>query len=65
MFTNHKLALISNDSSRWSKYLREKLLAAVQALRIDTILFNSRDVQYDVKLQLRKGDRNELRTTRS
>lgn len=94
---NHKLALISNDSSRWSKYLREKFdinkyfdvisvsgdlkikkpderiykltleklgcvasecvyiddrrynLVAAQALGIDTILFNSRDVQYEGK----------------
>lgn len=93
----HKLALISNDSSRWSKYLREKFdinkcfdvisvsgdlkikkpderiyqltleklgcvasecvyvddrrynLAAAQALGIDTILFNSREVQYEGK----------------
>ncbi|MFA9378359.1 MAG: HAD-IA family hydrolase [Lachnotalea sp.] len=94
---NNKLALISNDSSRWSKYLREKFdinkyfdvisvsgdlkikkpderiyqltleklgcvasdciyvddrrynLAAAKALGIDTILFNSREVQYDGK----------------
>ena len=94
---NNKLALLSNDSSRWSKYLREKFdinkyfdvisvsgdlrikkpdgriyqhtleklgctaaeciyvddrrynLAAAQALGIDTILFNSREVQYEGK----------------
>lgn len=93
----HKLALISNDSSRWSKYLREKFdinkyfdvisvsgdlkikkpderiyqltleklgcaasecvyvddrrynLSAAQGLGIDTILFNTRGVEYDGK----------------
>lgn len=94
---NYKLALISNDSSRWSKYLRDKYdinryftvisvsgdlkikkpderifkltidklgcladeciyvddrrynLSAAQALGIDTILFNRRDVPYEGK----------------
>lgn len=92
---NYKLALISNDSGRWSKYLREKFdlnqyfdvisvsgdlkikkpderifnltleklglkpaecvyvddrrfnLEAAKALGMDTVLFNSRDVQFE------------------